>query len=683
MIRKFNIDYIAKDEKKDFKFSNIESNYSATERYFMYKDKPILPIIGEFHFSRCERDNWEEELQKIKAQGLSGVSVYVFWNHHESKSGVFDFSGDKDINHFLSLCKKCKLSVILRIGPWCHGEARYGGFPDYLRFVLGKRKSTPLYLHFVKRYFRELYKQVAEFCEGETVIGIQLENEYTGKIDHIIKLREIVEEIGFKTSLFTMTMWPTNTPSKLFVPMCGGYPEAPWTQHKRPLKPAGRFAIKYKRSEEEIGADLISEHSKEGDFSHFPYAGCEVGTGNQVTQHRRPIISDIDGYGVAFAKFASGMNLLGYYMYRGGRNPNDRLLQESRITLYPNNYPIIDYDFQAPISKDGEVRKHADRLRLLHLFINCWGESLARSQAFFTDAKELPYTSVRATENSGYVFISNYERGDKFEDTSIKFDITFGGEKLNLPEIKVKKGEIFFFPINVVYGDEEFDYITAQPITQIDINNKSHIYFMKTQETQVEIKPKRKEKFLAKTDTVEIGNTVLHFLDEDKALKLYRVGNKVVIAKGAVYAKGNEFVQEVKEQANNTAVSLEETAPIKCKYNYYLYSKGKRKYYQLKVDTKVLESVKDIQVELNFKGLNLQVFHNGKIVDDYFNTDGVCTFRLKRLIDKLKQDNRLIIKACSSTKTGVGNVYNEIGMIAGEVELSIKNIINIKEEKLS
>lgn len=683
MIKTIHINYIAKDDKKNFNFSNMDSNYSATERYFKYKDKPILPIIGEFHFSRCEREKWEEELQKIKAQGLSGVSVYVFWNHHESKSGVFDFSGDKDIKHFLSLCKKCNLSVILRIGPWCHGEVRYGGFPDYLRLVLGKRKSTPLYLHFVKRYFRELYKQVAEFCEGETVIGIQLENEYTGKIDHIIKLREIVQEIGFKTSLFTMTMWPTNTPSKLFVPMCGGYPEAPWTQHKRPLKPARRFAIELKRSEEEIGADLISGHNKEGDFSNFPYAGCEVGTGNQVTQHRRPIISDKDGYGVAFAKFASGMNLLGYYMYRGGRNPNDRLLQESRRTLYPNNYPIIDYDFQAPISKDGEVRKHADRLRLLHLFINCWGENLARSQAFVAKESDLPYASVRATEDSGYVFVSNYERGDSFKDEKITFDITFGEEKLNLPDIKIKEGEMFFFPINIEYGREKFDYITAQPITQIIQKDNHHIYFMKPQGMQVEIKQKGKERILAKSDIVEIGNTVLHFLDEEQALKLYRVGNNAVIAKGAVYAKDNEYVQEVKEKTDNKVVTLEEIAAIKCKYNYFLYSRGKRKYYQLTVDTKELEKVKDIQVDLNFKGLNLQIFHNGKIVDDYFNTDGVCTFRLKRLMGKLKQNNKLVIKACASTKTGVGNVYNEIGMIAGEVELSIKNIFNIKEEKLS
>lgn len=683
MKRTVEIDYISKDEKKDFQFGNIKNDYSATERYFMKKEKPILPIIGEFHFSRCDRQNWEEELQKIKAQGLSGVSVYIFWNHHETKCGKFDFTGNNDINYFLSLCKKCGLNVILRIGPWCHGEVRYGGFPDYLRFVLGKRKSTPLYLYFVKRYFKVLVEEIKEYFDGETVMGIQLENEYTGKIKHIKKLREIVEEMGYKTSFFTMTMWPTNTPSKYFVPMCGGYPEAPWTQHKRPLKPARRFAIELKRTEEEIGADLISEHSKEGDFSKFPYAGCEVGTGNQVTQHRRPIISDKDGYGVAFAKFASGMNLLGYYMYHGGRNPNHRLLQESRITLYPNNYPIIDYDFQAPISKDGDVRKHADRLRLLHLFINSWSESVARSQAFIAKENDIPYVSVRADENSGYVFVCNYERGAKCNDCSIDFDLTIKGEKIELPQIQVNENEIMFFPIKATYGKENFEYITAQPIMQTYEKDICNVYFMKAESMKVVIKQKEKEKIIADKDIVEIGKTKLHFLDQDQALKLYNLENKAIIANGAVYKKGSEYVQEVKEKSVANIASLSEISPVKCKYDYYLYSSGKRKFYQLSIDTKALDNVKDIQIDLDFKGLNLQIFHNGNIVDDYFNTDGVCTFRLMRLKDKLLQNNKLIIKACSSTASGVGNVYNEIGMKPNEVEIKIKNVINILEEKVA
>lgn len=72
---------------------------------------------------------------------------------------------------------------------------------------------------------------------------VPLENEYTGNISHIVKLREAAETAGFKTPFFTMTAWPADNPDKRFLPMFGGYPEAPWTQNKKPLPPQGRFAV--------------------------------------------------------------------------------------------------------------------------------------------------------------------------------------------------------------------------------------------------------------------------------------------------------------------------------------------------------------------------------------------------------------------------------------------------------
>lgn len=159
------------------------------------------------------------------------------------------------------------LAVVLRIGPWCHGEVRYGGFPDYVALMPGTRSNNARYLARVEKYWKELYNQVREFCDGKTVIGIQLENEYTGNISHIVRLRELAEKVGFKTPFFTMTAWPTNTSDKCFLPMFGGYPEAPWTQNKRPLAPAGRFAISPMRGETEIGEDIIKTKNKKADFT--------------------------------------------------------------------------------------------------------------------------------------------------------------------------------------------------------------------------------------------------------------------------------------------------------------------------------------------------------------------------------------------------------------------------------
>ena len=104
----------------------------VTSRYLTRGGKPWIGVMGEYHFSRADRDTWHEELCKMKAGGITVAATYLFWIYHEEIEGVFDFSGDRDIRAFVEECQKVGLDVILRIGPWAHGECRNGGFPDWL-----------------------------------------------------------------------------------------------------------------------------------------------------------------------------------------------------------------------------------------------------------------------------------------------------------------------------------------------------------------------------------------------------------------------------------------------------------------------------------------------------------------------------------------------------------------------
>jgi len=105
---------------------------AVNRKYFTLNGKPWFPITGEFHFSRYPCEYWREELQKIKAGGLDTVATYVFWIHHEEIEGQFRWDGRYNLKHFITLCKEEGLKVILRIGPWDHGEVRNGGYPDWL-----------------------------------------------------------------------------------------------------------------------------------------------------------------------------------------------------------------------------------------------------------------------------------------------------------------------------------------------------------------------------------------------------------------------------------------------------------------------------------------------------------------------------------------------------------------------
>lgn len=139
-------------------------------------------ISGEIHYSRAPREEWPLILDAAVKTGLNCVAIYVFWNWHEREKDVFDFSGDRDMGHFLDLCAERNLLVFLRLGPYCCGEWNYGGFPPYLRDEQGitiRTHSAP-YLSRVEKFFRHLAAEVVPHLStrGGPVIMVQVENEY-------------------------------------------------------------------------------------------------------------------------------------------------------------------------------------------------------------------------------------------------------------------------------------------------------------------------------------------------------------------------------------------------------------------------------------------------------------------------------------------------------------------------
>jgi beta-galactosidase len=117
----------------------------------------------------------------MKAGGVQVVSTYIFWIHHEEIEGQFDWTGQRDLRHFVELCKENGLYVYLRIGPWDHGEARNGGFPDWLlNKKIPLRRNDPQYLKYVSRFYGQIGSQIKGLLwqDGGPILGVQIENEY-------------------------------------------------------------------------------------------------------------------------------------------------------------------------------------------------------------------------------------------------------------------------------------------------------------------------------------------------------------------------------------------------------------------------------------------------------------------------------------------------------------------------
>ncbi len=144
--------------------------------------KRTLLISGAIHYPRSTPDMWRPLMERSKEAGLNAIETYVFWNFHERRRGVYDFSDRLDIRRYLETARELGLYVILRIGPYICAEINYGGFPTWLRDVPGIQMRTDNEV-----FLREKEKWVRLFCDyvrpyfapnGGPIILAQIENEY-------------------------------------------------------------------------------------------------------------------------------------------------------------------------------------------------------------------------------------------------------------------------------------------------------------------------------------------------------------------------------------------------------------------------------------------------------------------------------------------------------------------------
>lgn len=449
----------------------------VNSRYIERGGRPWIGVMGEYHFCRDSRAHWHEELAKMKAGGIGIVATYVIWIYHEEIEGEFDFDGDLDLRAFLSACKAQGMDVLLRIGPWTHGECRNGGFPDWL---LGKgfplRKSNPGYMRYVRTWYQRIFEQAQGmlFKDGGPVIGIQLENELIDDAQHLLDLKHLAQQIGFDVPLYTVTGWNSLYGARIplgdVLPVFGAYAEAPWAQDLSPQPLSPHYAFDPARNDTAIGKDLMQACDTDGwrlPYERYPYAMCELGCGLQSTYHRRINLSGMDAYAMALVKLGCGNNLVGYYMYHGGTNRIGKrsTLQESRETGYPNDVPILNYDFHTCLGQYGQAREQYDLLNMLHLFLEDFGEQLAPmehvpAQRFVpcTNLEDLR-CCLRTDGRSAYVFINHYQRMARLRDVH---GVRLRALDVDLPPLDVVGDVAFILPVHVDLAGVQLRYATAQ-----------------------------------------------------------------------------------------------------------------------------------------------------------------------------------------------------------------------------
>jgi len=465
---------------------------SANSRYIVLDGKPWFPVMGEFHYSRYPEEDWESEIQKMKAGGIEIISTYVFWIHHEEVEGQFDWTGQRNLRRFVELCARNGLYVWVRIGPWDHGEVRNGGLPDWLIQKTRTRENNPLYLAAVDRFDREIGAQLKGLFwkDGGPIIGVQLENEYSARgpgkgADHILTLHDLARDAGLDAPFYTITGWDNAViPSRDVLPVFGGYADGFWWRSLDDLPPNPNYFFTKIRSEENVGDDLRSKRPDIDALNlSYPFLTAEMGGGMELSYHRRPLLSPSDTAAMEVVKLGSGVVLYGYYMFHGGTNPEGKktTLQESQATGYPNDLPVKSYDFQAPIGEFGQMNPSYGVLKTLNLFLDDFGGSLAPMTSYFPEQApaskrdtQTPRVAARIQNDHGFIFLNNYERTYPLpEQKNFQVKLKLESKVVDVPRrpVDVPSGTYAIWPVNLDVAGMRLRYSTAQLLCKLDEPN--------------------------------------------------------------------------------------------------------------------------------------------------------------------------------------------------------------------
>lgn len=627
--------------------------YSYNSECLTCNDRPILPIMGEFHFSRYPEKEWRSALENMKLGGVEITATYVFWIHHEEAEGEWDFSERRNLKVFLNCCREVGMKVWLRIGPWAHGECRNGGFPDWLvekerRGELTLRTEDPQYLRYVDVFFAKIAEQADGYMhkDGGPVIGIQIENEYGhagGPSDreegmaHMHTLRAMAEEKGLTAPYFSATGWGGAYVPEGFLPVLGGYVDAPWANHTHELAASENFLFQPFHDDANIASDFAEGQSGfTFDTSKFPYLTAELGGGLQVTAHRRtyPYPEDIEAQTICM--LGAGANLIGYYMYHGGVNPDGKYstLQESKATGYANDLPVKSYDFQTCLRENGLPSESYYRLRKHHVFIKNTEELLAPAKAYLpenipgpagAEDMETLRAAFRYNEaaDCGFLFINNHQRKRKMTEKRItpeaplKFAVPSGeGEKKQIvfDRLCVRTDAILVLPYNlpvVIQGEE----LRLCRTNASFLGCFGEIYYFYTEEDPEDVyfewSDGKDHAGAAKILTTHDAEHFLYTGDED--------GGKVSLLPDLKFTEAGEVQMKDTGQATESIQNV--------------YGRTEPEVYELtlKYGKRPADTLtEDVWLELDFGGDCARLYQDGKLLDDWFSNGELWRVALKR-----------------------------------------------------
>jgi beta-galactosidase len=334
---------------------------------FIIHGKREFLIGGEFHYFKVPAALWDDRLRKMKSSGANLISVYIAWNLHEPVEGKQRWSGDYDLDYFLTLCEKYGFYVLIKPGPYICAELDFGGHPDWLigKIARGEFRLRTLdegYLKLCRYWYKSCSEQIVKhlITNGGSIIAAQIENEYDhlieygeetittqDAIDYFLYLKAVMDEFGINVPKFANEAEFLH--GRGIIDTRTYYPNIP-----------GLWMWEFERFEEK----LLSSKKSQSD-SPIMILELQAGWFSQIgSPTYSPGLDVVEG--VSKSVFITGASIVNYYMMVGGTSfPFIGARGDTVLGGYGN---ITSYDFGgAPVGETGEL--HTPKFYWLKGFI--------------------------------------------------------------------------------------------------------------------------------------------------------------------------------------------------------------------------------------------------------------------------------------------------------------------------
>lgn len=438
----------AQSSKQTYSVDNA-GDFSAGKNEFLLNGKPFIIRAGELHYSRIPKAYWDHRIKLAKAMGMNTICIYLFWNYHEQKQGVFDFSGQKDVAEFVRLIQKNGMYCIVRPGPYVCAEWDMGGLPWWLlkkKDLQVRTLSDNFFMEQTKIYLNQVGKQLAKYQiqDGGNIIMVQVENEYGtwGSDSKYMKIiRDDIRGAGFDKVQLLRCDWSSNffkykldgavnalnfgagsniddqfrkfkelNPTSPL--MCGEYWTGWFDQWGRPheTRDINSFIGSLKdMMDRKISFSLYMAH---GGTSFGQWAGANA-PAYAPTTSSYDYNAPIDEAGNPTDKFYAIRDLLKNYLQEGETLPGIPQNPEKTITV-----PAINFTQMAGLFENLPISKSSETIQPMEFFDQGWGTILYRTT--ITGSSEKRKLTITDVHDWATVFINgkligklDRRRGDK------------------------------------------------------------------------------------------------------------------------------------------------------------------------------------------------------------------------------------------------------------------------------